>query len=531
MSLLTQCPRCNNAYVRRSDDTAETITCRRCLFEFRPAAAKPVASAPVVTIPLPAPIVVSSLPTDFVIQIEADHVHDVEHIEVLESPQEVPAAPKPVQAPALSAPADPAMPGSLELDDVPALKPLTDDVEVVEGVPVVHPVGVHPITPADEAALEPLPEAAAQAPMALDHVHVIEEAGGAPQQQGVQASPATVAPVFTEVEPPEPALPPRRDPPRRIDIRKRAPERRSAAPAGVWIGLGIGIFALCLLVLVIVIVLGSGSSQQAPGAPPKQPAAPAAAPPHDIVPRPEDRPTAPDQRGPAPWTPAPRGAAAPPAATQFDGLVGYWPCDEGKGVQVADGSTNHSNGTLIGGWWIDGVRGKAIVFDGQRDYLDLGNTPLLNVPRDGPFTVAGWLATRQRDGYFLAFRNPREPAPMIQVKLSGGRLTGVVRADGSETGEARVGLASAADGRWHHFAVVRHPGGLIECFLDGQSIDKRGGANSAGPITTTVRSVGSERALALTQRSATAFFAGAIDELCMFQRALTPKEVGALAGK
>jgi hypothetical protein len=327
------------------------------------------------------------------------------------------------------------------------------------------------------------------------------------------------------------APPPRRDVERRIDIRKRNAVRGPAVPVGVWIGLGIGAFALLLLVLVIVMVSGSRPAAADPVVVKKQQPAPAP-PPENFLPPQPDWPTPPDQRAPAPWLPPPRvGSEPPPAATQLDGLVGYWPLDEGKGRDIADASKNKLRSTLIGGWWIDGVRGKAILFDGRRDFLDLGDSHVLNFPNDGPFTIAGWLATRQQDGYVLAFRNPRNPAPVVQVKLSGGSICGVVRGDGSEQGEARVGLARAGDGRWHHFAVVRHPGGLVECVLDGKSLDKRRGTNSAGPITTTVRSVGCERSLAINQPSSAAYFACAIDELCVFNRALTLQEIGALAGK
>ena len=531
--MLAQCPGCGNAYVRRSDDTAETITCRRCLLVFRPVKEPP--PDPIVPFPTIQPIIVTSLPTDFEIQLEADqadetdHVHEVEHIEVLDAPAE----PSPASMPMDQWTPKSRPPESLQLDDMPTLTPLDDQVEVVDAPAL--PDKDQPIRAIDEAeeiVLEPVPEPAAKPALKLDDVEVVDMAPP-PLQQAVQATAPITAPVPPPLEFSDPEdyrePPPRRDVARRIDIRKRNATKGAAVPAGVWIGLGIGAFAVLLLVLVIIMVSGSSRDGDPVVAKKQQPAP---VPPENFLPPQDDWPQPPDQRGPAPWLPPPRaGLEPPPAATQLDGLVAYWPLDEGKGRGVADVSSNKLRSTLVGGWWIDGVRGKAILFDGRRDYLDLGDAPVLNFPSDGPFTLAGWLATRQQDGYVLAFRNPRHLAPLVQVKLSGGSICGVVRGDGDERGEARVGLARAADGRWHHFAVVRHPGGWVECVLDGKSLDKRRGTNSAGPITTTVRSVGCERSLAINQPSSAAYFACAIDELCVFNRALTLQEIGTLAGK
>src|SRR5207248_170058 len=82
-------------------------------------------------------------------------------------------------------------------------------------------------------------------------------------------------------------------------------------------------------------------------------------------------------RRPPEWTPAPvhrRVNLASPK--QFPGLLAYWAFDEGQGNQVADLSGNGQDGTIHGGWWIDGVGGgKALMFDGKADFFDWGNDP------------------------------------------------------------------------------------------------------------------------------------------------------------
>jgi hypothetical protein len=469
---------------------------------------------------------------------ETETVHEVDDIEVLDPPAEPLPPPQP-QGPSA---------GLLELGP-PQKPPPLDDVEVVEPPPIQPPTEA-PVLDAVVLFSAPEPTRVHDRFVPLDRVEVLDEPAAAPPTP--TAIPAVVLASLPETAHAErpPPVPARHK--ERIDIRKRDGE--AGVPWGVWLGLGIPLLAIALLVVIILVVLRSGRTspnpqaqpaqqppvqqqivQQQPAAQPpapQQPAPPAAPIASQFLPRAEDWPTHPDRRGPAPWLPKPPLIQVQPrTADQLPGLIGYWPLDEGKDAQVGDASNNAHKSTLVGGWWIDGVRGKALLFDGQRDYLELGDSRALSFGDNAPFTVAGWIATQQQNGYLLAFRNPKNFAPAIQVKVSGGALCGVVRADGSEFGEARVGLAQVADGRWHHFAVMRHPGGVIETFLDGRSLDKRQGANTIGPITTIVRVVGCERSWFLSQQTASAYCSCAVDELCVFDRALTTQEVGQLMGK
>ncbi len=51
----------------------------------------------------------------------------------------------------------------------------------------------------------------------------------------------------------------------------------------------------------------------------------------------------------------------PPPATDFEGLLAYWPFEDGKpGESVADLSPNRINGRAVGGSSVEGIRGKAL---------------------------------------------------------------------------------------------------------------------------------------------------------------------------
>src|SRR6185503_16455877 len=74
-----------------------------------------------------------------------------------------------------------------------------------------------------------------------------------------------------------------------------------------------------------------------------------------------------------------------------------------------------------------------------------------------------------------------------------GRLMGLVREDHGTSGYARVTGAMVNDGAWHHAALTRNAGGMVELFLDGVSQGTGTGSQSAGPITTDLRALGCER--------------------------------------
>jgi hypothetical protein len=229
--------------------------------------------------------------------------------------------------------------------------------------------------------------------------------------------------------------------------------------------------------------------------------------------------------------PPQRGAV--PSAKDIPGLLAYWPLDEGNGVNAKDASGTTNNATVVGAaQWQDGVRGKALTFSGRGDYLDLGKSPALNFPANGPFTITGWVRTLS-SGPLVSMRRKRMGAAVIDLTIEGGRITAVVRADGQEFGEARVvGGLGLSDGAWHHFALTRDVGGRIELFVDGNSQGQGHGGNSAGAITTDLRASGAE--LYWVQgglRMGQPYLAGSVDELAIFNRVLTPDEVRRLAGR
>ena len=246
--------------------------------------------------------------------------------------------------------------------------------------------------------------------------------------------------------------------------------------------------------------------------------------------------TPPDKREPADWQPQPPAQLdfPPIAASELTGLVGYWPLDEGQGTTTADKSGRSPPAKVVGGWWVTGVRGKAILFDGFQDFINLGEAVRLNLGDGEPFSVSVWVATRNDAGTVVLLRHAANGAPLISLQIDGGAVQALVRADNPESGEARLSGPKVSDRRWHHLTLSRDKIGWVTLYVDGVRIGGGIGENSKGPITTNLRILGSERYLVLQGKGFNApvhYLDGAVDEFAFFNRELTAEEVKRLAGK
>jgi hypothetical protein len=223
-------------------------------------------------------------------------------------------------------------------------------------------------------------------------------------------------------------------------------------------------------------------------------------------------------------------AAGPSPYARLGGLLAHWSFDDVQGATVRDQSGRGHHATLQGGRLAQGVTGQALWLDGQGDqFCDLGGGNDLNFADHAGFTFAGWFRTAEESATILSLRN-RQANTQIDLLIRGGRLL-VVVGDDLDPGpqNAFVFAQQPNDGQWHHFAFSRN-GSVIELYLDGVSQGANQAPNSGGPITTDLRALGSERLWQLNNdlRWGAPSFRGGIDEVCVFDRALTAAEIRGL---
>ena len=197
-----------------------------------------------------------------------------------------------------------------------------------------------------------------------------------------------------------------------------------------------------------------------------------------------------------------------------NGLVGYWPMNEGAGNVVQDLSGNNTTGTLVKSTtWSPGKFGPCLSFNGSTDFVNLLEPPVLDVSF-GQLTLAAWFKvnTMQADmcimgkyinAWFLGLKSDTEIRFWHQG-TSGNNYTDVT--------VPSLGIT------WH--LVVATYNGVNTCiYIDG--VD-RGGAARTGSIAVNNHKVGIG---ANWGESAFYAFNGSIDDVMIYNRALTPAEI------
>jgi len=221
-----------------------------------------------------------------------------------------------------------------------------------------------------------------------------------------------------------------------------------------------------------------------------------------------------------------------------DGLVLYYSFDK-PGERAEDLSGRGNHGTLHGvKWTADGKVGGAYEFDGksayiQRDYDERSEA----FPRNTPFTVAAWFRSPASDvvaptiltthyagasdGYYL----------VVYVRHFGGRLSWSTHPSREWTPPRELLLSKhpVNDGRWHHAAGV-WTGKHRLLYVDGVL---QGSARAHGPLRYLHRAplrIGhSHNINAGEAKDAFYYFRGKIDEVMVFNRALSEDEIRTLA--
>ena len=209
-----------------------------------------------------------------------------------------------------------------------------------------------------------------------------------------------------------------------------------------------------------------------------------------------------------------------------DGLVSWWPA-AGDAIDVIDGN----NGALVGGAdYAPGLVGQAFSLDGDGDYIDLGDISSFDFS-DTDFTIDAW------------FKIPDYPAnagggcgsqyPIFRNNAWGygagiygnGHLSfGKYLAESDSVEVSSSGPLSTGD--WHHFAAV-HTLSQLRLYIDGQlsnTSDSPNGTIYYHPVGFDTPEIGRWLCGDLPYF----YFKGLIDEVGIFDRALTDAEIEAI---
>jgi len=194
------------------------------------------------------------------------------------------------------------------------------------------------------------------------------------------------------------------------------------------------------------------------------------------------------------------------------GLVGDWNFDEGGGTAASDksGSGNHGTVSSTSAWTSSGKFGNAFSGNGSSYYTDAGVNSSLDLGT-GSATIEVWFKTSQATGAMVTKRTGNG----FQVYVLSSKLY----ADGAGTAGVYSSM-TLTDNAWHHGAVVYdRSGSLLRLYVDGVANNTT--ALGATTLTDTANLNIGRKLLS----GAGDYFTGSIDEVKIWNRALTADEV------
>jgi len=196
----------------------------------------------------------------------------------------------------------------------------------------------------------------------------------------------------------------------------------------------------------------------------------------------------------------------------LEGLVLRYDFNE---CQAKDLSGNGYNGTIYGAQCVRGRSGKALSFDGLNDYVDCGNVDAVNGVSE--ITATAWI---KWEGEVGGLTDPREFHRKHNVYAFGG---------GWKDHKARFWIYDGAwrnsgdsitdidDGNWY-FIVGVYDGECLRLYINGVE-------ESNNYIGSTTLYANNEPVIIGSSRGTAEFWNGLIDEVRIYNRALSKEEI------
>lgn len=203
------------------------------------------------------------------------------------------------------------------------------------------------------------------------------------------------------------------------------------------------------------------------------------------------------------------------------GLVGYWPLDEQQNGVTPDVTTNGTDGDVEGATVVAGspASENAFHFNGSNQRVVMGNPGLLNF--EGAITLAAWINPETFDGTQSVLSHGYTLSPQGEVAI---RIVNGNYQIGSWDGVRYAAMAAApvADlNSWVHLAGT-YDGTTWRLYRNGVEI-------AAQPANTGSLLVNAGWAIGGRADGGDRFFQGAIDDVLIYNVALTPDQIAQLA--
>jgi RHS repeat-associated protein len=203
-----------------------------------------------------------------------------------------------------------------------------------------------------------------------------------------------------------------------------------------------------------------------------------------------------------------------------NGMVAAYGFEEGNGGTAADSSSNANDGTISGAAWTSsGKYGNALSFDGTDDSVAIPDSNSLDLT--SAYTLSAWVkldsvSTRYQD-LILKERNGNDGAYSLDADgpISARPSMGIRKSGGWEWANAPDPLST---NQWAHLAAT-WDGSTAKVYLNGTLV------KTQGMTGTIVTSTGQLRIGGTAVFGSNRFLDGLIDEVRIYNRALSQTEV------
>ncbi len=201
-------------------------------------------------------------------------------------------------------------------------------------------------------------------------------------------------------------------------------------------------------------------------------------------------------------------------------LIAYWKLDEGGGDTAYD-SAGDNDGDVHGATWTSGIINGALDFDGENDYVEIGDQPEFNFGSDTDFSVCAWVkpagdvTTVRIVDKMIAGHNP---CTGFEMRTRAGHvMVGMKDNEGDRVEVTAVsGLVS---GVWQSVAAVADRYGNLEVYYNGNLEDSHSLA-SVDNIN-----IGIPLAIGRSMDYDGQYFDGLMDDVRIYNTALPAKEI------
>jgi hypothetical protein len=204
-----------------------------------------------------------------------------------------------------------------------------------------------------------------------------------------------------------------------------------------------------------------------------------------------------------------------PASTN---LVGAWGFDDGSGTTAADASGRGNTGTLNGATWTTaGKFGGALSFNGTSNWVTIPDNDTLDLTTG--MTMEAWVRPTAIGSAWRCVMLKEQPGDLIYA-LYAGDSRGRAATDVFTSSDIGLsGTASTALNTWTHLAAT-YDGATLRLYVNGVQAASKA-------VTGSIRSSTGALRIGGNNIWTNEWFAGLIDEVRLYNRALTATEIQA----